>query len=60
MVKNIQALADRLAQLENLKPQTPEILEHEKRRMQRAFDDKLAQQAQSADVGQKNWLMNAR
>ncbi|OWY99796.1 hypothetical protein PHMEG_00029143 [Phytophthora megakarya] len=28
--------------------------------MQREFDDKLAQQAQSADVGQKNWLTNAQ
>ncbi|OWY95272.1 hypothetical protein PHMEG_00034766 [Phytophthora megakarya] len=95
---NIQALADRLAPLESLKPPTPqyergvkpgsqflmpehsqahrslcpesetpiskvhfeESLEHEKRRMQREFDDKLAQQAQSADVGQKNWLTNAQ
>ncbi|OWZ08550.1 hypothetical protein PHMEG_00018883 [Phytophthora megakarya] len=92
--ENIQVLADRLAQLEGLKPQAPEYergakpgspflipghsqaqrspspksetliskvhfeesLEHEKRRMQREFDDKLAQQAQSADVGQKNAL----
>ncbi|OWY97525.1 hypothetical protein PHMEG_00031925 [Phytophthora megakarya] len=37
-----------------------ESLEHEKRRMQREFDDKLAQQVQSADVGQKNWLTNAQ
>ncbi|OWZ02431.1 hypothetical protein PHMEG_00026004 [Phytophthora megakarya] len=74
--ENMQALADRLAQLESLKPQTRNIsksearnpdrvpfeesLEHEKRRMQREFDDKLAQQAQSADVGQKNWLTNAQ
>ncbi|OWZ15997.1 hypothetical protein PHMEG_00010264 [Phytophthora megakarya] len=96
--ENIEVLADRLAQLENLKSHTPEYewgakpssqlsmsehfqaqrspslksetlmskvhfeesLEHEKQRMQRAFDDKLAQQTQSADVGQKNWLMNAQ
>ncbi|OWY98818.1 LOW QUALITY PROTEIN: hypothetical protein PHMEG_00030316 [Phytophthora megakarya] len=28
--------------------------------MQREFDDKLAQQAQSVDVGQKNWLTNTQ
>ncbi|OWY97023.1 LOW QUALITY PROTEIN: hypothetical protein PHMEG_00032548 [Phytophthora megakarya] len=37
-----------------------ESLEHEKRRMQREFDDKLVQEAQSADVGQKNWLTDAQ
>ncbi|OWZ06822.1 hypothetical protein PHMEG_00020878 [Phytophthora megakarya] len=37
-----------------------ESLEHEKQRMQREFDDKLAQQGPKSDVGQKNWLTNAQ
>ncbi|OWY98754.1 LOW QUALITY PROTEIN: hypothetical protein PHMEG_00030406 [Phytophthora megakarya] len=37
-----------------------ESLDQEKQPMQRAFDDQLAQQTQSADVGQKNWLTNAQ
>ncbi|OWZ04050.1 LOW QUALITY PROTEIN: reverse transcriptase [Phytophthora megakarya] len=98
LLENMQALADRLFQLESLKPQTSEYeqrpkpssqysmsehsealrssspkqetsisrvhfeesLEHEKQRMQREFDDKLGQQAQSADAGQKNWLTNTQ